>query len=109
MSMGCCASWASRTGPDRRAVHGARGQEATAPGCLRQDAPHQFGARAPLTYRSGRDDVLRLRALLALRHVERDLLALLELTEALGVDVRVVSEDIGAAAVLLDETEALLG
>ena len=36
-----------------------------------------------------------------------DLLALLELTEALGGDVRVVGEDVGAAAVLLDEAEAL--
>ena len=36
-----------------------------------------------------------------------DLLALLQLTEALGGDVRVVGEDVGAAAVLLDEAEAL--
>jgi len=59
--------------------------------------------------RSGGDDVLRLRALLALRDVEADPLALLELTEALGRDVRVVGEDVRAAAVLLDETETLFG
>src|SRR5690242_377895 len=56
---------------------------------------------------SGRDDVLGGRALLALRDVEVHLLAFLELTEALGGDVRVVGEDIGAAAVLLDEAESL--
>src|SRR6478609_5606899 len=52
-------------------------------------------------------DVLRLRALLALRDVELDLLALDQLTEAGRLDVRVVSEDVGAAAVLLDEAVAL--
>src|SRR3954454_22446060 len=56
---------------------------------------------------SGRDDVLRLRALLALRDVEADLLAFLELAVAMGGDVRVVGEHDGAAAVLLDEAEAL--
>ncbi|EOY48703.1 integral membrane protein [Streptomyces lividans 1326] len=55
------------------------------------------------------NDVLRLRALLALRDVEVHPLALLELAEALGGDVRVVGEDVGAAAVLRDETEALFG
>src|SRR3569833_1401068 len=53
------------------------------------------------------NDVLRLEALLALRDVELDLLALLELTETLSRDVGVVSEDVAAAAVLLDEAEAL--
>ena len=52
-------------------------------------------------------DVLGLRALLALGDVERHLLAFLQLAEALGGDVRVVGEDVGAAAVLLDEAEAL--
>src|SRR3954447_18700889 len=56
---------------------------------------------------SGGNDVLGRRALLALRDVERHLLAFLELAEALGGDVRVVGEDVGAAAVLLDEAEAL--
>ena len=36
-----------------------------------------------------------------------DLLAFLELTEALSCDVGVVGEDVRAAAVLLDEAEAL--
>src|SRR5690606_25350034 len=49
----------------------------------------------------------RLQALLALGDVERHLLAFLELTEPLGGDVRVVGEDVGSAAVLLDEAEAL--
>ncbi len=56
---------------------------------------------------SGGGDVLRLRALLALRDVEGDRLAFLELTEAGGVDVGVVREDVGSAAVLGDEAEAL--
>src|SRR3954451_13940798 len=56
---------------------------------------------------SGVDDVLGRRALLALRDVEGHLLAFLKLTEALGGDVRVVGEDVSAAAVLLDEAETL--
>src|SRR4051794_18960843 len=58
--------------------------------------------------RSGGVDVLRLRALLALDDVERHGLALLELTEARGVDRGVVREDVRTAAVLGDEAEALL-
>ena len=60
-----------------------------------------------LTYLVGGEDVLRLGALLALGDVEGHALALLELTEALGGDVRVVGEDVRAATVLLDEAEAL--
>src|SRR3954467_7963959 len=56
---------------------------------------------------SGVDDVLGRRALLALSDVEGHLLAFLQLAEALGGDVRVVGEDVGAAAVLPDEAEAL--
>src|SRR3954469_21043566 len=52
-------------------------------------------------------DLLGLRALRALSHVELDLLALLQLAVATALDGRVVNEDIGAAAVLLDEAEAL--
>ena len=63
--------------------------------------------RAPARYASGGDDVLRLRALLALRDVEGHLLAFPKLAVALGGDVREVGEDVGAAAVLLDEAEAL--
>src|SRR5690348_5907857 len=58
---------------------------------------------------SGRNDVLGGRTLLPLSDVERHLLAFLQLAEALGGDVRVVGEDVGAAAVLLDEAEALFG
>src|SRR3954463_9872069 len=57
---------------------------------------------------SDRADVLRLGALLALRDVELDLLALVEGLVALRDDGGVVAEDVGAAAVLGDEPEALL-
>jgi len=66
--------------------------------------------RAPATVyasASGGNDVLGLRALLALRDVEVHLLAFLQLAEALGCDVRVVGEDVGAATLLLDEAETL--
>src|SRR3954469_18691573 len=52
-------------------------------------------------------DLFGLGALRALSHIELDLLALLELAVAAALDGRVVNEDIGAAAVLLDEAEAL--
>jgi hypothetical protein len=48
-------------------------------------------------------------ALRALRHVELDALVLVERTVAVSRDRRVVHEDVGAAAVLSDEAEALLG
>ncbi|EGJ77107.1 putative cold-shock protein [Streptomyces sp. Tu6071] len=66
--------------------------------------------RAPaacVSVASGRNDVLGRRALLALRDVEVHLLALEQLAEALGGNVRVVGEHVGAATVLLDEAEAL--
>src|SRR5215218_10092321 len=53
-------------------------------------------------------NVLRLGALLALGDVELDLLALVEGLVAVADDRRVVAEDVGAAAVLGDEPEALL-
>src|SRR5262249_22321626 len=67
--------------------------------------------------RSGRDarrpsdraDVLRLRALRALGDVELDLLVLVEGLVALGLDGRVVHEDVVAAVLLRDEAETLLG
>src|SRR5437773_1787473 len=65
--------------------------------------------RASSDHGSRGNDVLRLEALLALGDVERHLLALKELPEALGCDVGVVGEDVRASAVLLDETEALFG
>src|SRR3712207_5331848 len=67
------------------------------------------GCRDPLL-RAGSDgaDVLRLRALLALRHVELDPLGLVERAVAGTRDRREVAEDVGTAAVLLDEAEALL-
>src|SRR6478735_4346801 len=59
--------------------------------------------------RGGSDDLdlLGLGALRALRDVEVDLLAVLELAVAAALDGRVVNEDVSAAAVLLDEAEAL--
>src|SRR2546430_12248956 len=50
-----------------------------------------------------------LRALGALADLELDLLVLLKATEAVALDLRVVHEDVGAAIVGGDETEALLG
>lgn len=58
---------------------------------------------------SGSGDVLRLRALLALRDVEGHGLALLELTVTVARDVGVVREDVRSAAVLRDEAETLFG
>src|SRR5690242_5260958 len=54
-------------------------------------------------------NVLRLRALGALRDVELDLLVLVEGLVALRLDGRVVNEDVIAAVLLGDEAEALLG
>src|ERR1044072_9714351 len=54
-------------------------------------------------------DVLRLRALGALRDVELDLLVLVEGLVALRLDGRVVHEDVVAAVLLRNEAEALLG
>src|SRR3954464_4809337 len=84
-----------RRGPDS-------GTGATAPGAV---TPVRE-CRRPL--RSDRADVLRLGALLALRDVELDLLSLVEGLVAVGDDGGVVAEDVGAAAVLGDEPEALL-
>src|SRR4051794_7895559 len=55
-----------------------------------------------------RADVLRLRALLALRDVELHALVLLQRLVALPLDRAEVAEDVGAAVVLRDEAEALL-
>src|SRR4051794_16489280 len=54
-------------------------------------------------------NLLGLRALLALRDLELDALVLVEAAEAAGGDRRVVNENVRAAAVLGDESEALLG
>src|SRR4051794_34580516 len=54
-------------------------------------------------------DVLRLRALGALGDLELHALVLVQRAVALALDGRVVHEDVGAAAVLSDEAEALLG
>src|SRR3954471_19046601 len=54
-------------------------------------------------------NLLGLRALLALRDLELDALVLVEAAESAGGDRRVVDENVRAAAVLGDETEALLG
>src|SRR5262245_54193107 len=53
-------------------------------------------------------NVLSLRALRALGDLELDALVLVQAAVALGLDRRVVHEDVGAAAVLSDEAEALL-
>src|SRR5207344_2218529 len=53
-------------------------------------------------------DVAGLRAFLALRHVELDLLVLLQVAEPVACDRAVVHEDVGATVVLGDEAEALL-
>src|SRR6478735_5265030 len=58
--------------------------------------------------RSERTDVLRLRALRALGDVELDLLVLVQRLVAVGLDGRVVHEDVVAAVLLGDEAEALL-
>src|SRR5579859_5575521 len=52
-------------------------------------------------------DVLRLQALGALGNFEADLLALGEGAEPLGLDGRVVAEDVLATIVLRDETKTL--
>src|SRR6478735_7061418 len=75
-----------------------------------QLGPAPRGMRAPAARcasASDGDDVLGRRTLLALRDVEGDLLALLQLAEALGGDVREVGEHVSAATVLLDEAETL--
>src|SRR4051812_12046292 len=57
---------------------------------------------------SERADIRRLRALRALGDVELHPLVLLETAEAARGDRREVGEDVGAAAVLADEAEALV-
>src|SRR5690348_7400067 len=59
--------------------------------------------------RSERTDVLRLRALGALGDVELDLLVLVQRLVAVGLDGRVVHEDVVAAVLLRNEAETLLG
>src|SRR6478609_9615832 len=59
--------------------------------------------------RSERTDVLRLRALRALGDVELDLLVLVQRLVAVGLDGRVVHEDVVAAVLLRNEAETLLG
>src|SRR5690606_4736955 len=69
--------------------------------------PKDAGPSYVVRVRSGGNDVLGRRALLPLRDVEGHLLALEELAETLGGDVRVVGEHVSAATVLLDEAETL--
>src|SRR3954466_3822697 len=74
--------------------------------CYLSRAPPACGRLREVS--SDRPDVGGLRALLALRHVELDALVLVERAVAVGLDRREVHEDVGAAAVLCDEAEALL-
>src|ERR687897_2776319 len=73
-----------------------------------QNGGHGAMRRDPRPGGSDGANVLRLGALLALRDVELDLLALVERAVAVADDGGVVAEDVGAAAVLGDEPEALL-
>ena len=59
--------------------------------------------------RSDGSNVLGLGAFLAARHVELDLLAVLEFAVSASFDGGVVDEDVGTALVLLDESESLVG
>jgi hypothetical protein len=86
-------------------------QGPTATGTLRAMG---FSPRLPkasgvhgLTVRVSRGRCSRPGALLALGDVERDVLALGQLAEALARDIGVVGENVRAAAFLLDEAEAL--
>src|ERR687897_2557300 len=73
-----------------------------------QNGGHGAMRRDPRPGGSDGANVLGLGALLALRDVELDLLALVERLVAVRDDGGVVAEDVGAAAVLGDEPEALL-
>src|SRR3954451_23272871 len=75
---------------------------------LLRSAGRAAGSPAARPPTSDRADVLRLRALLALRDVELDALRLVQRAVAAAGDGREVAEHVGAAAVLLDEAEALL-
>ena len=66
-------------------------------------------SRAGMNRALERADLLGLRALLALRDLELDPLALFEGAVAVGLDRGVVDEHVRPAAVDLDEAEALLG
>src|SRR4029453_7168348 len=66
-------------------------------------------ARPLLASAAERTNILRLRALLALGHVELDPLVVFEAAEPGRVDRRVVDEDVGTPVVWGDEAEPLLG
>src|SRR3954451_11555347 len=76
---------------------------------LLRSAGRAAGTPAARPRASDRADVLRLRALLALRGVELDALRLVQRPVAAAAEGGEVAEDVGAPAVLLDEAEALLG
>src|SRR6476660_6889181 len=84
----------------------------------KQDRPHPPRGTRPISSqiwnrsslsRSERADVLRLRTLRALGDVELDLLVLVQRLVAVGLDGRVVHEDVVAAVLLRNEAETLLG
>src|SRR5687768_730955 len=74
----------------------------------RSQSLDQLWSRSSVS-RSERTDVLRLGALGALGDVELDLLVLVQRLVAVGLDGRVVHEDVVAAVLLRDEAETLLG
>src|SRR5690606_22087782 len=76
---------------------------------LRAGASGKIRGRRVRRARSERRDVRRLGALGTLRHVELDLLVLLERAVAARVDRGEVREDVSAALVGGDDAEALLG
>ena len=64
-------------------------------------------SRSSIRLKSEGANLVSLRALRALGDLELDALCLVERTVAVGLDRRVVNEDVGASAILCDEAEAL--
>src|SRR6266540_2610197 len=84
----------ARTGYRTRSEHG--------------EAPTRIGWGLRVC-RLERVNLVGLRALRTLHHVELHALVLVQAAEALRLDSREVHEDVGAAVILRDEAEALVG